>query len=270
MKRVIILSDLHSGHRIGLTPRGWQNREWLHTSKQLAQIYAIQKACWDAYERELKQHGPFDVVVLNGDMIDGRGERSGGTELITTNVDEQCDMAVACVRKAITKRKTKVYMTYGTGYHTGNAEDWENKIAGDLDAENVEPFLNLNIEGVGFNFKHHIGTSSVPYGRHTAVARERSWEIEKYVREVLNKNGNAQLPSVIIRSHVHYFKYCGDEHFFGCTTPALEAPGTKFGARRCSGTVSWGFLWFECNKGEFIWRAVTPAVKGLESFTVKA
>jgi hypothetical protein len=88
MKRVLIMSDLHCGHRVGLTPPDWQYRPGVRSKWR-----KIQQACWNWYANEIEEAGPFDVVIVNGDAIDGRGERSGGTELLTTDRHEQVEIA---------------------------------------------------------------------------------------------------------------------------------------------------------------------------------
>jgi hypothetical protein len=51
--------------------------------------------------------------------------------------------------------------------------------------------------------------------------------------------------NVFIRSHVHYFAYCGDEGFHAFITPALQGWGSKYGERQCEGTVGFGFMVFD-------------------------
>ena len=41
---------------------------------------------------------PVHLLLVGGDCIDGRGEKSGSTELITVNRNEQCQMAAECIR----------------------------------------------------------------------------------------------------------------------------------------------------------------------------
>ena len=172
MKKVLILSDLHCGHLVGLTPPGWQ----LNTSladKRLKRIAQYQRAYWDFYTDSLRRHGKFDVVIVNGDCIDGKGEKSGGTECITSDRNEQCEMAVFAIRKAVSAG-TKVVMTYGTPYHTGTGEDFEGNIAHLLDAD-ISGHQYLRVDGVTFDVKHKVGSSQIPHGRHTAIAREHLW-----------------------------------------------------------------------------------------------
>ena len=79
MKRIAVISDLHCGHVVGLTPPRWQSAVGLVGEK----IAAMQKTLWDLYTEEMDAIKPIDVLIVNGDCIDGKGKRSGSTELIT-------------------------------------------------------------------------------------------------------------------------------------------------------------------------------------------
>jgi hypothetical protein len=50
---------------------------------------------------------------------------------------------------------------------------------------------------------------------------------------------------IFLRSHVHFFDYTGDGTYLAVVLPALQAAGTKFGSRRCSGVVRFGFVYFD-------------------------
>ncbi len=207
MKRMLVISDLHCGHVAGLTPPRWQikpkqEKDVGHTKRE--KFAGLQKESWDWYVRAVSRHGPYDVVVCNGDAIDGSASRSGGTELLTTDRQEQCDMARYAIRKAAGGPKCKIFMTYGTAYHTGQEEDWEALIATDLNAAKIGSHEWIDCGGVVFDFKHHIGGSSIPHGRHTAVARDALWS------DLWAARGKAPKSDVLIRSHVHYHQYCGD------------------------------------------------------------
>lgn len=188
------------------------------------------------------------MVVVNGDAIDGKGFRSGGSELITTDRQEQTNIAIECIDQAV-GGSAKVLMTYGTGYHTGNEEDWEGLIAKHFDAK-IGSHEWVTAEGVTFDFKHHIGSSQVPHGRSTSLNREGLWS------HLWAESAATPKSDILIRSHVHYHSYCGDLTFspgLRMTTPALQAAGTKFGARRCSGTVDFGFLLFDVDGEDYYW-----------------
>lgn len=238
MSRVIVISDMHCGHRAGLTPPDYQ------MNPNRTKYGKIQKEMWDKYQQAVEKYQPVDLVIHNGDAIDGKGQKSGGTELITADRDEQVSIAADCLRLW---KAPKIVLTYGTGYHTGTDEDWEGVLAATLGAE-IHSHAFIDVDGVVFDCKHKISSSIVPYGRHTAPSRDWLWNV------LWAERGLQPKANVFIRSHVHYFTFAGDAGRICVTTPALQGPSTKFGARMCSGTVDFGLMVFDCNGGEFSWK----------------
>jgi hypothetical protein len=251
MKKVVLLGDLHCGHITGLTPPGWQSNP-----ESKPALKAMQQEMWTKYRALVRQLGPVDVLIVNGDIIDGKGSRSGGTELLCTDLFEQGDMAVKALQ---IWNPDKTIMTFGTPYHTATAsgEDVERVVAEKLDAE-IHSHAFVDVEGVMFDVKHKVGSSSVPHGRSTAVNKERLWNV------LWNEMDGQPNADVYVRSHVHYFGFSGGADWLAITLPALQGPHTKFGARQCSGTVDWGVVTFTVDKGKVLeWR---PEILRLNEF----
>jgi len=232
-KRILILSDLHCGASTGLTPI---NNKWQQSD--------LSATLFNLYQQWIDELGPFDIAIVNGDAIDGTGDRSGGTEQITTDRLEQCDIAIECLKATNAKQ---IHLIAGTPYHTGNAEDFEKVIADKLGGQfHSRGFFNIN--GREFNLKHKIGASSVPHGRLTPLAREilqnREWHLE----------GTEPLADVLIRSHVHYYEQIHHSGTLGFITSGLQGLGNKYGSRQCSGVVNFGVLAINVpNSGEITW-----------------
>jgi len=248
-KRVVFGSDMHCGHRVGLTPPDFMTFGGTST-KNSRKYFKIREALWEEYSRMIDKLKPIDIVVHNGDAVDGKGHRSGGTEIIMPEMKDQIDAATTCLQ--YTKAR-KFILTRGTAYHVSpGGEDCEDFIAEALkkDADRVKigdhEFINVN--GCIFDIKHHLGNTSVSYGKGTPIGKDQLhndlWAIRK-----LQPNAD-----VIVRSHVHNFFQCGDVRWLGLTTPALQGMGSKFGARRCSGLVDFGLVWFDVYKdGRYTW-----------------
>lgn len=232
-KRTLVVSDLHSGASTGLTPL---NPKWRQTE--------LSETLYRLYLKWISELGPFDIVIVNGDAIDGTGDRSGGTEQITTDRLEQCEIAAECLRDTGAR---DIHLIAGTPYHTGNAEDWEKIIAKEVGGKfHDRGFFQIN--GREFNFKHKIGSSGIPHGRLTPLAREilqnREWYLE----------GTEPKADVLIRSHVHYYDQIDHCDCLGFITAGLQSLGSKYGARQCSGVVHFGILVIDVtDKGEITW-----------------
>lgn len=239
-KRVLVISDLHSGHDLGLTHPFYDFDDG-------TTHYLVRRTIWEWYKPLVKRLKPH-IVIVNGDAIDGDGKKSGGTEQLTTDMLKQCKMAVKAL--GVIPGKPKFFMSYGTGYHTGDATDFENIIADKMAAEKIGAEDTVDVNGLLINYRHHVGRSSVPYGRHTAVAKER------LVNLLWADRGEYPKAHVFVRSHVHYFAYAGGANWLGVTTPALQGYGSKFGARRVTGTVDVGLIHFDVwNKEKWTWAA---------------
>jgi hypothetical protein len=257
-KRVIVLSDAHCGHMSGLTPPPWHVNEYDESTTKRNKYAAIQRELWINYINILEKYKPFDVGFSMGDMVDGKGQRSGGTELITSNRDEQVDMACE-VHRQVSDRGKKNFNwigVYGTGYHVSGegGEDWEDILAERAKFKKIGSHEWVDVNGCIFDLKHHIGGSQIPYGKFTSPAKDRLWNLLWADKEQQPK------ANVILRGHVHYYSFCGESDWVAMTLPALQGIGTKFGARRMSGVVHWGLTIFDVNSdGTFEW--TVPIIK---------
>jgi len=246
LKRVVVISDLHCGHRAGLTPPGWQYQE---NSEDQERIYfsMAQRNLWDFYTETIDRLKPIDILVCNGDAVDGKGERSGGTEQLEADRYKQVEMAAQCINYADAKAKIIIY---GTGYHVGKEEDFEKILGNSVNAYKVGGHEWIDVNGVIFDFKHFVSSSTIPHGRYTSMARDALWN------KIWAADESQPNADVIIRSHVHYHRYAGEPGSLMMTTPALQGFGSKFGVRMCSGRVDIGLVNFDVkDNGEYEWQS---------------
>jgi hypothetical protein len=239
-KRVLIGTDLHSGHRVGLTPPQYDdapnNDRWYITRRQL----------WNAYTEIVDRIKPIDIFICNGDAIDGKGARSGGTELITSDMRRQCHIA----RDAILYTEAEEYRgTYGTPYHVETqGDDWESILFEDMLGGKIGSHEWFDINGTIFDCKHKVGNSSIPHGKGTPLSKERLSNL------MWVDIGEQPKANVVLRGHVHYFTFIGEDHWIAISLPALQGQGSKFGARQCSLPVHFGLVWFDCYEdGSYKW-----------------
>jgi len=240
--RLVIIADMHCGHRAGLTPPGYQWPENGATDAR-RKFALIQRAMWDWFVRRIDALRPIDRLIVNGDAIDGKGKKSGGTELITADRDEQCDMA----QEAIEYTKAPiVHMINGTPYHVGSEEDWESVLAANIDAEHIGAHEWYEHEGIVFDCKHKVSSSIIPHGRNTGPNRDALWNALWAERD-LQPRGD-----VFVRSHVHYHVYSGDARQLVMTTPCMQAH-SKYGSLECAGTIDLGFIVIDIADRRYSW-----------------
>lgn len=242
MKRILIISDTHCGHMSGLTPPGFQLPA--DSATRVRQHMAeFERRTWDWFAESVARVGKIDALVWNGDILDGKGERSGGTELIMSDRLEQIEMAERIVKLIGAPR---VELIYGTPYHVGRDEDWEAVLAERLGCH-IGSHEWLDAEGVVIDFKHKVSGSVIPHGRHTAPSRARLWNLLWADRELQPR------ADIVVRSHAHTFGYSGDARGLAIVTPGLQG-WTKYGGRQCEGTVDYGFLTIDCEEGAYQWK----------------
>jgi len=149
-KTVGIFADLHCGHLAGLAPPAWFVSAGNRKGKA---ILKLQQDMWRAFKAMLKPVKELDLAIWNADLIDGRGERSGSTELIAIDRQDQVEMAITVIKNVPAKAHL---FTRGTAYHTGGAEDWENLIASAYGGD-IHDHQWADVNGLVFDVKHHIG-----------------------------------------------------------------------------------------------------------------
>lgn len=267
-KRIIVLGDLHCGHVAGLTPPAYQYKEVEESTTKHNKWAKLQNDLWIQYINLLERYKPFDVGFAMGDLIDGKEAKSGGTELIYSDRNSQVDMAVECLQNVADRSKDNFEWigVYGTGYHVSGegGEDWESIVAERCDFKKIGSHESVDVNGCIFDLKHHIGASSIPHGRFTAPAKERLWNVLWNERDLRPK------ANVILRAHVHYAAFCGEPGWVAMTLPALQGMGTKFGARRCTGTVHWGITIFDVdNDGGFEWVQAVVTINSQKMEAIK-
>lgn len=233
-KRLVVISDTHCGHKYGLTPPEWQTE-------------GHQKSLWKLFVARASKAKP-DVLLINGDAIEGKGSRNGGIELITTDRHEQGDMAKRCFDVFGAK---KILMTFGTPYHTGPDENFERPLADKLDAH-IENRLLFEVNGLRFDVRHHSPGSATPYGPVASLQREK-------VMALLD--ARVRRGDVVVRSHVHKLFCVKDHHGMVITTPCFQTH-TEYGARSCNGDIDLGFVVFDIkNQNEWGWAYWEVAVE---------
>jgi len=158
--------------------------------------------CWLALARAWPQ---LDLLILNGDVIEGCAQKSYGTGVASVDRSVQAECAVRCVRAFRDINKpTKIIRTEGTPYHEGHhqggmkAFDHALEIPKRRVAHEMLPFDITLADGKILNVKHHPEGSAALYVG-TVQDREAIWAV---IAEQLNGLPRANF---LVRSHLHFF-----------------------------------------------------------------
>lgn len=238
---ILVASDIHGGHIVGLTPPKW----WKSGDKVVARY---EHKMWRLYKDIIKTLPPIDHVIINGDLTDGKQKKTKGAELITTNINEQCQIALPAI--LLLQGKT-VDIVRGTRYHVGDTDDYEDQIIPMLREEGYKA-KELGIQDHGYfdvadqiiDVKHKIGNAQLPHTKGTPLGREKLQNLLWY------EHGEIPLARIVVRSHVHNFYQVSGWNgrvgqWYALTTPALQGLGGAYGVRECSQTVDWGIVVIE-------------------------
>ena len=231
--RVLFFADSHCGSNIGLTPPAYQyklieNPVTEEHSKR-NKWARLQKECWDWYISTVRSFQPIDKCFVMGDLIDGEGKKSGGTELITTDRKVQTCMAIEALEPV---QAGGMVFVYGTGYHTGNKEDWETDVSHHFKSK-IGSHEWETVNGVTFDLKHKQSSTKNPAtSLFNEIVDNREWAI----------TGEQPKADVLVRAHAHRFCSLQLEDCRAVALPALQSYGSKFGSRQCTRKVHFGLV----------------------------
>src|SRR2546426_7815683 len=114
MIRVLVVSDLHCGSQWGLWPeRNMVLPDGRDLPLNKGQKYLLR--CWEDMTRRVAALKP-DILVVNGDVIDGEQYHQRGTEATTTLTVAQTK-AASKLLEPLTALVREVYFIQGTEYH---------------------------------------------------------------------------------------------------------------------------------------------------------
>ena len=204
MIKLLVVSDVHVGSMYANWPEYYPIKggaKWKLNQKQ-----GIIKEAWDEFTKWSNQEKP-DILVLNGDIIEGHQEATKGMPTVTTDLGEQMGAALE-ILEPLVNRVPEIYVTRGTSYHDRSFVGPPETIGRELGAVQVRRkqysdwVINIDVGGVIANFAHTISVATGLY-RSTPLDREGVWAALA---------GRHKVPDadVIVRSHVHIF--CHVEH----------------------------------------------------------
>lgn len=139
---------------------------------------------------------PLDIMILNGDMIDGQQPKSQSRYLCETDPQFQARAALDLLEPY--QGKVGVwYCTEGTEYHDGVSGTWTEWLGRELKAVKMGShyawdWLLLDIAGLHFDIAHHQSFMI----RYRSTALEREMQFSAMLSETAD---------VIVRSHTHEY-----------------------------------------------------------------
>ena len=207
----LILSDLHSGHRLALMPPNVKLEDYdergtlcMFTPEQTA----MQKYLWKRYEIDLdsvQQLAKNDeiVVFVNGDLHQGEKYKN---RMVTTLLSNHILIGVENVRRAIKAKNVKTCrILQGTDAHnfgSGASEFLATRLLQDMPSKDIKCVAHslATIDGVTFDLAHHGPPPGSRFWLNGNVARY-------YLKSAMMTDLSiGKVPAVVyVRAHYHVF-----------------------------------------------------------------
>ena len=246
--KVGIIADSHCGSCSGLTHPDFQWRVIKGGNKERNKFAKMQELMYSWVKDEAKKVGDLDVLVINGDIIEGSGDINRGFELIDNDQLNQVAIAHRTILSLFPCKNIRVIE--GTPYHDGKQESYSKEFARQIQTENWARRDRFRVCGLQFDVRHKVGGGSIPHTAYSGIAKEQM--MEKYMTDYYEIEQNA---NIIIRSHQHKWRYIEGMFPNSCSfvTPCLKGLGEGYAEREGSGVVDVGFI-IVYVKNEFEWK----------------
>jgi len=206
---VVVVSDLHCGHRLGLLAPDTELLEESSTPEDpetwIPSLGPTQRYLWDLYSEHLQAvtgRGAEVTVIVNGDLTHGVRYGEG---LFTGSIYDQCVVAEKCLEPWLELGASALRIVRGTASHTVEGST-ESLIAGKLKAS--YPEANVGIAGHGL---FAIGQVFFDVAHHGPSRGIREWtsgnQARYYLRSLMfGEIGRGRRPpDWVIRSHYHTY-----------------------------------------------------------------
>ena len=243
-RNILFLSDMHVGSEYAVcSPNPTLGGGSYNPNKLQKKLY--EKWCW---VRDKVGSSPH-ILVLNGEPCDGSNPKQSGSQSWRTVIGEQLQDAA----KLLKMYKPKHFlMTRGSNYHVQlGADNQEEQLARELNAvpysglfdidrsmddnftTRTDYYLTFKVNGKVFSVTHHLGFNRWFAYRTTALAREMA-DMEFLTGRYWKPEDK---PSVIVRSHVHYFVEVRFASVVGFSTPSWKFPDSHLFRGGLGGTA---------------------------------
>jgi len=233
-KNIVILSDIHNGSTTAIC----SPQPYISDLDTTFKPNKLQKALWEIWESipDGLTKKKSDLVVINGEPVDGANKKGLGQQSWTTNLWDQAEDFKKCMK---VHKYDNILFNRGSGYHVQiDGTNIEEIIAKNMNAMKyrayggegaTDNYSFVECYGKMFNFTHHVGFNKWAAYRTTALAREMAGM--HFEKDKLHK------ADVIVRSHVHYFVHIQFVNTHGCTTPAWKFPDSHLFRGGVAGTT---------------------------------
>jgi hypothetical protein len=219
VRRIAAVSDLHLMSRYSLFPPEFETSEG-----NIYKANAGQKSLWESYKTfcNVCDEWEVDTVLLASDLIHGQNPIERGIGLISTNLNEQLDLAELTLTPLLKGRES--HWVSGSPYHnSAKGMATENELFNRLVKSKVTSgtwsgqIANLKVKPFNKIINMTHGGGAAAYYRETIAAREMVYGKAAVVNEKLPKF------DMYIHGHFHWFNYMHQEKVHHLQLPGWTA-----------------------------------------------
>lgn len=224
---ILVTGDWHALDKFGINPPHTASKEGTPVAQS-----KLQKKVFKETREICKGIGHVDVVLLMGDLAEGKQMKAFGIPLNDADTDVQVDSAFRFYEETVFKYCTPDYVivVMGTPYHVTMG------IGGNLDYQIAEKISRISKTIFGYpSLTFFLGRDKVRWHaqhRMSFARVNRMMPLEKTVRqwatmEANSLTGNEQnIPDVIVRAHRHEAQIpigIGEGRRWAMVSPPLKA-----------------------------------------------
>jgi hypothetical protein len=216
---IVTIADLHTGSSYAPFPPDFTNSMGAVVTLNVGQQYLLE--CWRDFEERIPER--FDALLLVGDMIHGQNPKESAAELCEVDPEWQ-ERAALELLAPIAERAKAVYAVRGSPYHVGEMARWEEQLAKQLGAvpdkmgHCARAWLHLDVRGVLLDVAHRQSVTMVNLAM--PIEREMRYALIRSQAE------GEPAPDIVIRAHVHTYKYLEVDGALGLSVPAWKMPSS--------------------------------------------
>lgn len=198
-RRIAVVSDLHCNSIVAPWPADQPLEGGGRYEPNRPQAWL--NRCW---KQTLSEIGDVDVLVLNGDLLQGINARDG--QLVSTNRHIEHEAALKLLQPLV-RRTGSLYVIRGTEFHDGRTGESVELLARELGAvpndagcySRWELYLGC-LNGRVIHCQHSIGVAGVPTTEATVPYRDLINQLGELRRAFAGRAPNVRM---IVRSHRH-------------------------------------------------------------------
>lgn len=197
---------------------------------------------WEKVAEKRERENAELVAVFNGDLTDGN--HHGTTQIMSGNPNAQAAAVNACMKVALDKKPSRIYMVRGTEAHVGPSAAHEERIADGLRRDG-RPIVSdpktgnaswwhchQTFEGVRVDIAHHGRTGQREHTRGGAAVLHAHDILMSYVKR------NDLPPHLALRAHHHRFNDSYDACPVRVITNGAWQLATAYVHRKCTDTLA--------------------------------